>query len=321
MRDAAIVAFADRRTGVGLYAFVEADQAALETQLRSELAAAKGVKPPEHIQVVHALPRDAAGKPRTEILQLVAMNQIDLIEPMMKSDADRAFLKDILEQRKNLRDRFNFEVAEMDRQRSRRRTNCRHPRKRVPSIPETSVIQWKGRSVLLRPVKLGDETVCVAAPTRQTPPCAMRATASTGSESATPHAARKDRYRRATSASDRAAPPPAAGKPAAPAAARCKQRQCRLQMAARFADQLLIAARSSASACRKTLPPCRCRGSPAIAAERTTGAATASQRQRCDHLRDPLSEAGVARQMIDLLRRRRRMRAQSENSADEVSLM
>ena len=74
------------------------------------------VKPPEHIQIVHALPRDAAGKPRTEILQLVAMNQIDLIEPMMRSDADREFLKDILEQRKNLRDRFNFEVAEMDRQ-------------------------------------------------------------------------------------------------------------------------------------------------------------------------------------------------------------
>ena len=97
VRDTAIVAFADRRTGVGLYAFVEADQTALETQLRSELAAAKGVKPPEHIQVVQALPRDAAGKPRTEILQLVAMNQLDLIEPMMKSEADRAFLKDILE--------------------------------------------------------------------------------------------------------------------------------------------------------------------------------------------------------------------------------
>jgi acyl-CoA synthetase (AMP-forming)/AMP-acid ligase II len=115
VRDTAIVAFADRRVGVGLYAFVEADQAALEKQLRSELSSAKGIKPPEHIQVVHALPRDAAGKPRTEILQLVAMNQIDLIEPMMRSDSDREFLKDILEQRKNLRDRFNFEVAAMDR--------------------------------------------------------------------------------------------------------------------------------------------------------------------------------------------------------------
>jgi len=110
VRDTAIVAFADRRSGVGLYAFVEADQAALENQLRNELTAAKGPKPPEHIQVVHALPRDASGKPRTEILQLVAMNQLDLIEPMMKNEQDRAFLKDILEQRKNLRDRFNFEA-------------------------------------------------------------------------------------------------------------------------------------------------------------------------------------------------------------------
>ena len=113
VRDTAIVAFADRRSGVGLYAFVEADHAALEGQLRSELAAAKGPKPPEHIQVVQALPRDASGKPRTEILQLVAMNQLDLIEPMMTSPTDRAFMKDILEQRKNLRDRFNFEAADL----------------------------------------------------------------------------------------------------------------------------------------------------------------------------------------------------------------
>src|SRR5215211_5933843 len=114
VRDTAIVAFADRRTGVGLYAFVEADHVALETQLRSELSAAKGVKPPEHIQVVHALPRDAAGKPRTEILQLVAMNQLDLIEPLITSETDRAFMKDILESRKNLRDRFNFESSELN---------------------------------------------------------------------------------------------------------------------------------------------------------------------------------------------------------------
>jgi serine/threonine protein kinase len=116
VRDTAIVAFADRRVGVGLYAFVEADKISLEKQLRSELSSAKGIKPPEHIQVVHALPRDSSGKTRTEILQLVAMNQIDLIEPMMTSDADREFLKDILEQRKNLRDRFNFENTEMNSQ-------------------------------------------------------------------------------------------------------------------------------------------------------------------------------------------------------------
>jgi hypothetical protein len=112
VRDAAIVAFADRRTGVGLYAFVEADDAALESPLQSALAAAKGPKPPEHLQVIPALPRDAAGRVRTEILQLVAMNQLDLIEPMMASVTDRAFLKGLLESRKNLRDRFNFEAPQ-----------------------------------------------------------------------------------------------------------------------------------------------------------------------------------------------------------------
>jgi hypothetical protein len=109
VRDAAIVAFADRRTGVGLYAFVEADDAALETTLQNALTAAKGPKPPEHLQIIAAMPRDAGGKIRTEILQLVAMNQLDLIEPMITSPTDRLFLQEILESRKNLRDRFNFE--------------------------------------------------------------------------------------------------------------------------------------------------------------------------------------------------------------------
>src|SRR6201991_4096927 len=44
--DPAIVAFADRRVGVGLYAFVESDQATLEGELKGELAAARGPKPP-----------------------------------------------------------------------------------------------------------------------------------------------------------------------------------------------------------------------------------------------------------------------------------
>jgi predicted Ser/Thr protein kinase len=114
VRDAAIVAFADRRAGVGLYAFVESDQATLETELKGELAAAGGPKPPEHIQIVTALPRDASGRPRIELLQLVATNQLDLIETMVTSEPDRAFLKNILESRKNLRDRFNFETADMN---------------------------------------------------------------------------------------------------------------------------------------------------------------------------------------------------------------
>ena len=53
---------------------------------------AKGPNAPERLQVVEALPRDAAGSVRTEILQLVAMNQLDLIEPLITSDADDALL-------------------------------------------------------------------------------------------------------------------------------------------------------------------------------------------------------------------------------------
>ena len=106
VRDAAIVAFADRRSGVGLYAFVEASGPLSENELRSAFRSTP--KPPEHLQIVHALPRDEAGNVRSEILQLVAMNQIDLIEPLMRNEADRLFMKDILDQRKNLRDRFSF---------------------------------------------------------------------------------------------------------------------------------------------------------------------------------------------------------------------
>lgn len=115
VRDAAIVAFPDRRVGVGLYAFVESDQAALETQLKGDLAAARGPKPPEHIQIVKALPRDATGKPRIELLQLVATNQLDLIETMVTSEPDRALLKNIFDTRKNFQDRFNFDSTDMNR--------------------------------------------------------------------------------------------------------------------------------------------------------------------------------------------------------------
>ena len=108
VRDVAIVAFADRRTGVGLYAFAETDRTDIEDQLKAALTAANGPKPPEHLQVVTALPRDASGKVRTEILQLVAMNQVDLIPPLLTTNADRALMRDILDTRKNLRDRFSF---------------------------------------------------------------------------------------------------------------------------------------------------------------------------------------------------------------------
>jgi hypothetical protein len=107
VRDAAVVAFPDRRSGTGLYAFVEG--CASEQALREGLTAAVGVsKIPERLQVVEALPRRGDGEVRQEILQLVAMNQIDLIDPLLVDDAERATVARIVADRRNLRDRTAF---------------------------------------------------------------------------------------------------------------------------------------------------------------------------------------------------------------------
>ena len=107
VRDVAIVAFADRRAGVGLYAFVEGNGDQLEASLRTTLSGTKP-QPPEHIQIAPALPRDASGAVRREILQLIAMNQVDLIEPLLHAPAERELVATICAERKNLRDRFSF---------------------------------------------------------------------------------------------------------------------------------------------------------------------------------------------------------------------
>jgi hypothetical protein len=102
VHDAAIVAFPDRRAGTGLYAFVEGT--ATEPELRDFL----GRGGPEYLQTVDALPRDAAGQVRSEILELVAMNQLDLIGSLVKSEDERALIGRIVSERRNLRDRFAF---------------------------------------------------------------------------------------------------------------------------------------------------------------------------------------------------------------------
>ena len=100
--DVAIVAFPDRRTGTGLYAFVES------SAKEDELLEFAGDASPEHLQVVEALPRNGDGKIRSEILELVAMNQLDLIDPLIRTDAERAVVSRIVSERRNLRDRFAF---------------------------------------------------------------------------------------------------------------------------------------------------------------------------------------------------------------------
>ena len=102
VRDVTIVPYPDRRAGTGLYAFVEG------TANDAELLDFLGTARPEHLQIVDALPRNALGEVRSEILELVAMNQLDLIDPLVKMDAERAIVGRIVSDRRNLRDRFAF---------------------------------------------------------------------------------------------------------------------------------------------------------------------------------------------------------------------
>ena len=71
-------------------------------------AGAAAPKPPEHLQVIEEMPRSASGEVRSEILQLVAMNQVDLIDALIASERERSLVARIVAERRNLRDRFAF---------------------------------------------------------------------------------------------------------------------------------------------------------------------------------------------------------------------
>jgi hypothetical protein len=107
VRDAAVVAFPERRAGTALYAFIESDEPLSERQIQ-DIVAGCGTKPLERTQVVDAMPRDPSGRVRAEILQLVAMNQVDLIEPLLRDQGERDVMSRIIAGRQNFRDRFAF---------------------------------------------------------------------------------------------------------------------------------------------------------------------------------------------------------------------
>jgi hypothetical protein len=107
VRDAAVLVYPDRIAGTALYAFVETKGAVTEEQLRDRVIAAVGKdNAPQFIQIVAMLPRNANGRLRTDILQLVATNQVDDIDPLITSDAERRVVVEILNARRNMRDRF-----------------------------------------------------------------------------------------------------------------------------------------------------------------------------------------------------------------------
>jgi hypothetical protein len=107
VRDAAVVAFPERRAGTGLYAFVETAASLSERQVE-EMMTGCGVRPPERVQLVEAMPRRPSGEVRSEILQLVAMNQVDLIDPLLTGPAERDVMARIIAGRQNFRDRFAY---------------------------------------------------------------------------------------------------------------------------------------------------------------------------------------------------------------------
>ncbi|MCK0195566.1 serine/threonine protein kinase [Ancylobacter sp. 6x-1] len=108
VREAHIADFPTPGKSFGLYAFVEAEPGAVLSAdaLRAHLASAlPGQLPPEHIQIVEALPRDANGVVRDDLVRLVALNQIDQLAQLPQSDADRMVLEPIIRHRLNLTDR------------------------------------------------------------------------------------------------------------------------------------------------------------------------------------------------------------------------
>jgi hypothetical protein len=109
VREAVIVAFPNLGTGTGLYAFVEGGAGLSERELRKFIGGMAGTtKPPEHLQVTEELPRRANGEVHSEILQLVALNQIDSIDPLIASELERTVVGRIVADRRNLGDRYNL---------------------------------------------------------------------------------------------------------------------------------------------------------------------------------------------------------------------
>jgi len=105
VRDAVVVEFIDRRFELGLYAFVEGSEMLTEPGLAASLAQVIApMRPPEHLQLVRRLPRDRDGDARSDVLRLIATNQVDLIDQVIRDDAEREVARAIALLRKNLYD-------------------------------------------------------------------------------------------------------------------------------------------------------------------------------------------------------------------------
>jgi acyl-CoA synthetase (AMP-forming)/AMP-acid ligase II len=107
IRDVVVVAYPDRRKGTGLYAFVEAAPAITEHALLEFIAEKLGPKiVPEHLQIADALPRLKTGEVHTEVLQLIALNHVDTIAPLVTSETERTAVARLTRDRRNMGDRI-----------------------------------------------------------------------------------------------------------------------------------------------------------------------------------------------------------------------
>lgn len=107
VREAAVAAYPLPGQGHGLYAFIVADEPLSAAAVRRWAGEALGRgAEPELVQFVPALPRDADGRLRQDILDLVARNLVSDLDGVVGGDpALAATIKAIVEARLNLTDR------------------------------------------------------------------------------------------------------------------------------------------------------------------------------------------------------------------------
>jgi hypothetical protein len=106
-RDVALSLYPLPRKGVGIYAFVETDRVSLDlAELNATIHSRDADAHIDLAQPVHALPRNADGTARDDILRLVAMNQITELDDLLAREPElKTIVRPIVDARLNWTDR------------------------------------------------------------------------------------------------------------------------------------------------------------------------------------------------------------------------
>lgn len=97
VRDIEIVGYPTREKATGLHAFIEFKPGLTEQALRDFIAGSSAPEAPERMQLVEALPRDQNGRVRTEILRLIALEQVAQAELLAAGDQKQIVARIIAE--------------------------------------------------------------------------------------------------------------------------------------------------------------------------------------------------------------------------------